>query len=138
MRPQPYSYLGFFRLTMHLIIHRSSLKLPIKKLHFYNDRIVYSTGYNHYGVVLTTTRGKRWLIHKGFGFSRLSHSVIVDAQHMSRRWELMRKNKVYNARVRDFFEASGTFFHPVFDNAFHAAKRMMEVGKVKRKHGKKN
>ena len=87
------------------------------------------TGYDHYGVVVTTKRGGRWLVHKGFNFSRLSHTVVTSANHMSKRWMVVRKGKVRNAVVTDFITAGGKFFHPFYDNAFHAATRMMKLTK---------
>lgn len=90
---------------------------------------MYFSGFNHYGVVVTTVTGKRWLIHKGFGFSKRSHSVIVDAKHMSNRWKLVEKKKVNNVKIKEFMKAAGKFFHPVYDNAFHAAVRMMKLGR---------
>ena len=94
-----------------------------------NNILLYFTGFGHYGVVVTTPSGTRWLIHKGFGFSRLSHSVVTSAKHMSKRWKLIEKQKVRNVKVGDYLRIAGRYFHPDHDNAFHAAKRMMELGK---------
>eukprot|EP00794_Sanderia_malayensis_P015231 gene15231-16806_t len=85
-------------------------------------------GYNHYGVVITTKGGQRWLVHKGHNFSRHGDTVITKASHMSKRWQLIEKRKVKTATVLDFIRAGGSFFHPVHDNAYHAAKRMMNLG----------
>ena len=91
------------------------------------------TGFHHYGVVVTTAEGKRWLVHKGFNFSRNSHSVVTDAIHMSKRWKMIERTKVKNVKVKDYLKVSGKFFHPVYDNAFHSATRMMELGRIRKK-----
>ena len=78
---------------------------------------------------MTTTSGNRWLVHKGFGFSRSSASVVTHAKHMSKRWRLVQKQKVHNVKVVDYLKAAGRYFHPVHDNAYHAVKRMMKLGK---------
>jgi len=96
---------------------------------FYARKSRNGKGFDHYGVVVTTTSGNRWLVHKGLGFSRNSSSVITDAKHMSERWLLMQKQKVQNVKVVDYLKAAGRDFHPVHDNAFHAVKRMMKLGR---------
>lgn len=85
-------------------------------------------GYDHYGVVVTTKKGKRWLVHKGHHFGTRSNTVVTDAAHMSSKWNLIRTKKIKNAKILDFLGAGGRYFHPVHDNAYHAAKRMMNLG----------
>ena len=74
-------------------------------------------------MVVTTTKDVRWLLHK----VRNRATVVTEVKHMSARWKVMRKAKVNNATVGDFMRAGGIYFHPLCDNALHAAKRMMEI-----------
>ena len=92
--------------------------------------LIYS-GYGHYGVVVTTYRGGRWLIHKGHNFSKHSDTVITSAAHMSKRWEVFEKKKVKGVTVGDYMKAAGRYYHPICDNALHGAKRMMLLGSKK-------
>ncbi|CAF1358124.1 unnamed protein product, partial [Rotaria sp. Silwood1] len=43
-------------------------------------------GINHRGQVATLQNGERFLIHKESGFGHRSQTVVVDANHMSRKW----------------------------------------------------
>ena len=49
---------------------------------------------------------------------------------MSDKWEMLEKRKVAGVKVKDYLKIAGKYFHPHFDNAFHAAKRMMKIGKL--------
>ncbi|XP_060776888.1 uncharacterized protein LOC132886347 [Neoarius graeffei] len=93
------------------------LTRPLKGLRFLS----------HSGVRVTLDDGTKWLVHKGDGFGLSSQTVVVKAEHMSKKWRVEEtKNFQGSKTVSDFVRAGGTDYSLLFNNCHHGAKRMME------------
>uniref|UniRef100_A0A3B4X359 Uncharacterized protein n=1 Tax=Seriola lalandi dorsalis TaxID=1841481 RepID=A0A3B4X359_SERLL len=77
---------------------------------------------SHSGVRVTLEDGTKWLVHKGDGYGRSSQTVVTDAQHMSRAWEV---NFEGTKRVSDFVSAGGSNYNLFTDNCHLGSRRMM-------------
>ncbi|KAH3695754.1 hypothetical protein DPMN_083212 [Dreissena polymorpha] len=86
----------------------------------------------HAGIVVTTTSGKRWLIHKGDNYGSSdssSDTVITDADYMNSRWTRVRSTDIAPGRTVTVGEvlARGnpdTGYNLLIDNCLHAADKM--------------
>jgi len=91
-----------------------------------------SLGIEHSGVVLTTSSGDRWLVHKGSGYGDSSETVVTNAKHMSGNWKSAGTQTAKpGTRVADYVQAGGSEYNVAFDNCHHGSKRMMDVAKPK-------
>ena len=74
---------------------------------------------------VTTDHGKQYLIHKGPNFGKSSQTVVVDAKHMSNKWESMGSRKLDGKEsVGDLVKKGGKDYKLLSDNCINAAKRM--------------
>ncbi|KAJ3597899.1 hypothetical protein NHX12_001415 [Muraenolepis orangiensis] len=81
---------------------------------------------SHSGVRLTLKDGSTWLVHKGNDFEASSQTVVVDAKHMSNKWQIKEtKNFEGTQTVGDFVKAGGSDDNPLFDNCHQGAGQMM-------------
>ena len=84
----------------------------------------------HSGVVVTTSDGKKFLVHKGKGYGKSDQTVLTDAKHMSNAWSNSGSGKSVNGKnVGDFVKAGGKDYNIVTDNCHHASGRMDNLGK---------
>ncbi|XP_078542871.1 uncharacterized protein LOC144828510 [Lissotriton helveticus] len=81
---------------------------------------------SHSGVRVTLEDGSRYLIHKGKNYGIQSETVVVDAKHMSKNWEVIQSKPVQGKTVSDFVREGGTDYHLFFDNCHMGAGRMMK------------
>uniref|UniRef100_A0A671Y908 Uncharacterized protein n=1 Tax=Sparus aurata TaxID=8175 RepID=A0A671Y908_SPAAU len=81
---------------------------------------------SHSGVRVTLANGSQWLIHKGKGYGISSDTVVVDAQHMSRHWTVVKEGDFMGRKtVADFVATGGSDYNFLFDNCHRASIRMM-------------
>ncbi|XP_046854485.1 uncharacterized protein LOC124447557 [Xenia sp. Carnegie-2017] len=93
----------------------------------YKDRATHS------GVVVRTSDGKRYLVHKGDGYGKSSQTVVVDAKHMSNKWKNVGSSKSGNGKnVGSFVKTGGPNYNVKGDNCHNAGDRMMKNGRKKR------
>ncbi|XP_015774290.1 PREDICTED: uncharacterized protein LOC107352473 isoform X2 [Acropora digitifera] len=91
-----------------------------------------SVGIKHSGVVLTTSSGDRWLVHKGSGYGDSSQTVVTNAKHMSGAWKSAGTQPAKpETRVADYVKAGGSEYNLATDNCHHGSRRMMDVAKPK-------
>ena len=84
----------------------------------------------HSGVVVTTSDGKKYLVHKGDGYGKSSQTVVTDAKHMSNAWSNSGEGKRVNGKsVGDFVKAGGKNYDLRKDNCHDASGRMYNLGK---------
>ncbi|XP_069051189.1 uncharacterized protein [Lepisosteus oculatus] len=82
---------------------------------------------SHTGVRVTLADGSKWLVHKGDGYGISSQTVVVDARHMSSKWEIIEtKNFQGSKTVSDFVKAGGPGYKLLFDNCHFGSGRMMD------------
>lgn len=81
---------------------------------------------SHSGVRVTLEDGSTYLIHKGKNYGIQSETVVVDAKHMSKSWEVTQSKPVQGKTVSDFVKAGGTDYNLFFDNCHMGAGRMMK------------
>ena len=84
----------------------------------------------HSGSLLTTADGKQWLAHKGDGFGKSTDTVVVDAKHMSGRWEPAgpTQNVGGKASVGDYVKAGGPHYSKSGSNCHNATQSMQKLG----------
>ncbi|KAJ3581294.1 hypothetical protein NHX12_016804 [Muraenolepis orangiensis] len=82
---------------------------------------------SHSGVRVTLSDGSTWLVHKGNGFGVSSQTVVVDARHMSNKWQIVEtKNFGGTKKIADFVRAGGTDYSLLFNNCHFGADQMMK------------
>ncbi|XP_045157532.2 uncharacterized protein LOC123523859, partial [Mercenaria mercenaria] len=83
----------------------------------------------HTGVVVTTTDGSRWLIHKGDGYGENWDTVITNAGYMSSKWTRMKCGTVSGHTVNDFMQAGriDCEYNVLTCNCQHASKGMWRL-----------
>lgn len=82
---------------------------------------------SHTGVRVTLEDKSQWLIHKGSGFGLSSETVVVKAEHISDKWEVIGSKDFGGTKtVSDFVKAGGTDYNVLFDNCHYGSKRMMD------------
>ena len=81
-------------------------------------------------MVVTTSDGKKYLVHKGSGYGKSSQTVVTDAKHMSNRWKTSGEGKSVNGKnVGDFVKTGGKNYNFITNNCHHASSRMDNLGK---------
>ena len=85
----------------------------------------------HSGLLVTTSDGSRYLVHKGDGFGKSSNTVVVDAKHMSKNWKPVGASQDVGGRatVSDYVKAGGKDYHLRGANCHNATHNMQNLGK---------
>lgn len=88
----------------------------------------------HSGVVVTTTDGKKYLVHKGDGYGKSSQTVVVDAKHMGKSWKNVGKSGNGNGKsIGSFVKAGGENYKLSGGNCHDATDDMKKNGKRKKR-----
>ena len=84
----------------------------------------------HSGVVVKTSDGGKYLVHKGKGYGLSGQTVVTDAKHMSNAWSKSKEEKNVNGKsVGDFVKTGGKDYNLFTNNCNHASDRMDNLGK---------
>lgn len=72
----------------------------------------------------------RHLIHKGKNYGKSSQTVVVDAKHMSNRWNTVEAREVEGHTIADFVKTSGPDYSiRRGDHCITSAKKLTKLGK---------
>jgi hypothetical protein len=80
-----------------------------------------------YGVVVTLSDGRRFLLVKGNQLGRGKDTVAIIYDHMTDDWTKVESKEVKSSTFDDFFQAGGRKYDVVSDNGNQAAARMMQL-----------
>lgn len=86
-----------------------------------NDRATHS------GVLVTTSDGNKYLVHKGDGYGINSQTVVVDANHMRNKWKNVgpSTNVGRKHNIGNYVQAGGKDYRYRGGNCHDATKKMI-------------